>query len=116
MDGTQTIGAVIVLLLAVYGCAQLVRAVALRLLAPPKGMNGVWVVPLFGHREDVEYLIRSASACRRWNGRFGGEICLVDIGMDEETSCLARRLCAEKTEVQVLRSDELAAFFAERQK
>lgn len=116
MGATQTIGAVVVLLLAVYGCAQLVRWVALRLLTPPKGINGIWIVPLFGHREDAEYLIRSASTYRRWNGRFGSEMCLLDIGMDDETARLVRRLCAEKTGVQVLNVEELPAFFNERQK
>lgn len=116
MGATQTIGAVIVLLLAVYGCAQLVRAIALRLLAAPKGINGIWIVPLFGHREDVEYLIRSASTYRRWNGHFGSEMCLLDVGMDDETARLVRRLCIEKTGVQVLNVEELTAFFAERKK
>lgn len=101
------------LLLAVYGCAQAIRGAMLRLLAPPQKSNGVWLVPLSGHCEDVEYLVRSASAHRRWSS--GSEICLLDVGADNETRAIADRLCSEMDGVRLLCAEELPDFLTQCQ-
>ena len=111
----ESIGAGIVLLLAVYGCVQGVRQAVLRLLRPPKHPAGLWFVPVSGHREDAEYLVRSLSARRRWGGE-GTEVCLVDVGADRETRAVARRACEEVPGVCWLTPEEAAEFLSRRTK
>ena len=111
----ESIGAGIVLLLAVYGCVQGVRQAVLHLLRPPKHPGGVWFVPLSGHREDVGYLVRTLSARRRWGGE-KTEVCLVDTGADGETEALARRTCEEVNGVHWLTPEEAVEFLSRRTK
>ena len=106
----ETVGAVLVLLLAMYGCVQGIRWVVMRLLWPAKS-PGVWVLPLSGHCEEVEYHLRRVAAGRRWNALPGGEVYLLDMGADEETAALARRLCGAVRGVQMVDADELATIF-----
>lgn len=103
----ETIGAGVVLLLAVYGCVQGVRWAALRLLRPPRRTGGVWLLPLCGHCEDVEYLVRAAAARRRWNAEEAADVMVVDAGADEETRMLAQRVCDEVSGARFLRAEDL---------
>lgn len=109
----ETVGAGAVLLLAVYGCVQGVRWAVLRLLSPPRSADSVWLLPLSGHREDVEYLVRTAAARRCWNAGCSGDVCVVDVGADEETRLLARHVCEQVAGVRFLESGELSAFLSE---
>lgn len=88
---------VLVLLLALYGCTQLIRWVALHILAPHTRDKSVRILSVNGHRDDVEYLVRGAAVQRRWSGSLlrPERLVLLDTGMDEETRALAEKLCAE---------------------
>lgn len=103
----------IVLLLALYGCAELIRRLACFVMAPAKGTAGVLVIPVAGHREDIEYIIRSAAVREKWYyRRRPGPVLLVDMGLDEETRLLAERICRELGNVDIYsekRADEFAA-------
>ena len=87
---------ILVLLLALYGCTQLIRSAALRILTPHARDRGIRVLPVSGHRDDVEYLVRSAAVQRRWAGPLlrPERLILLDTGMDGETRELAEKLCA----------------------
>ncbi len=113
MEFVQAIGAGIVLLLAVYGCVQGVRWLVLRLLSPPHSADGVWLVPLTGHREDVEYLVRTAAARRCWGVGTDGDVYIVDTGADEDTRVLAQCACREVSGTRFLSASEVPAAFCE---
>lgn len=51
------------------------------------------VVPLAGHVEDAELLIREAVAAARRAGLRGAVVYVADFGADEETAAIAQRLC-----------------------
>lgn len=85
---------VAVLLLALYGCTELIRHVAERLLTPSKACGGVLVIPLSGHHNDIEYIVRCAAARRRW-GAEPATVLLIDNGMDAQTKALAEKVCSE---------------------
>lgn len=79
-----------VLLLALYGCAELISRMAARILKPKEEFAGIRVIPVSGHRTDMEYIVRSAAAqCKC----AGGRALLLDTGMDEETRKIAERAC-----------------------
>ena len=84
----------IVLFLAIFGCAELIRLLALRILSPSRGAKEILVIPVAGHLENIEYIIRSAAVRRNW-GRCAKNrpVLLLDAGMDEETRRLAEVAC-----------------------
>lgn len=81
---------IVVLLLALYGLAGLLCRAAVRLLSPGR-TNGIWVIPVSGHREDIEAVVREA-AVRRACGR-PYPVVLLDVGMDAQTRRLAETIC-----------------------
>ncbi len=97
----------IVLLLALYGCAELIRRAVLRILAPTKDCAGVLVIPVSGHRDDIEYVIRSAAAQCGWSRRQGRRALLLDKGMDEETRRIAEAICREVEVVSLCREEKI---------
>lgn len=109
----QAMGAGVVLLAAVYGCVQGVRWLVLRVLTPTDGESGVWLVPLCGHREDVEYLVRTAAARRCWGVGGDGEVYVVNMGADEETCALAACICRQVHGTRFLDAADLPAAFSD---
>ena len=80
----------VVLLLALYGCAQAVRWLFGRLFGG--GMRqAILLLPLSGHCEDVEYLVRG---CLYTTGGGRLPIAVVDAGLDESSRALAEEVCA----------------------
>lgn len=87
---------VIVLMLSLYGCVELIRWVAVHMLSPAEGCSGVLVIPVSGHRDDIENIVRSAAARKRWQTPPATrQVLLLDTGMDDETRQLAERVCGE---------------------
>ncbi len=101
----------VVLVLALFGCAELIRRLVLRVMAPSGHDGGILVIPVSGHREDVEYIVRCASVRRNW-GRGGDSrpILILDAGMDGETRRLAQAACAEVKGVDLYTPEALAAY------
>ena len=58
----ETIMLILVLLLALYGCMELIRRAAVRIMRPSGPRSGILVLPLSGHCGDVEYQIRAAAS------------------------------------------------------
>ena len=92
-DMGENILLVAVLLLALYGCTQLIRWLVLRLLTPPARDKGVRILPLNGHRDDLEYPVVQ----RRWAGPLlkPERLILLDTGLDEESRQVAELLCRD---------------------
>ena len=103
----ETILLVVVLLLALYGCMELIRRIVLRVMGPTKS-GGVLLLPISGHCGDVEYLVRSATAQSRWSAELTESILLLDAGMDAETRALAEDVCRQCAGVRVLGREDAA--------
>lgn len=52
----ETILLIVVLLLALYGCTELIRWLAVRLLQPPVKDRSLRVLPVAGRRDDLDAL------------------------------------------------------------
>ncbi|MBE6758097.1 MAG: hypothetical protein E7552_06090 [Ruminococcaceae bacterium] len=85
----ETLGTVAVLLLAVYGLMEGIRQLVARLVYPPCGERGVWVLWVRGHCEDAEFLVRCAAA--RCRGRM--PLCAVEIDTDDDTHRVLEATC-----------------------
>ncbi len=116
-DGTymgETIMLILVLLLALYGCMELIRRAAVRIMRPSGPRSGILVLPLSGHCGDVEYQIRAAASQNSWGGEMTGTVLILDAGMDEETRALAEKVCADYPSVRLEKSPELEKMFGAR--
>lgn len=90
----------VVLLLALYGCAQGVGRIVSWIWKPRPDLPAMVILPVSGHREDVEFIVRGAAVRYRWAaGKPHGRILLMDAGMDEETRRLAKAVCGQIPEV-----------------
>jgi len=98
---------IIALLLALYGCVALARQAILYILKPAfKG--GFWILPVSGHCDNVEFLVRSAAENTRWHSCPAAGILLLDNGMDNETRIISENLCQKYPDIKLCFPQELA--------
>lgn len=97
----QSVMLAIVLLLSLYGCVELIRCIVMHILKPSYRCPGILVLPVSGHCTDVEYLVRTATAGRRWAAELTDYVLLLDNGMDEETRQLAESICSQCHDVHL---------------
>lgn len=85
-----------VLIFAVIGIAEILRTVAMCILSPKNEDKMIIIVPIKGHREDVEMLLRGASYKAKFcNVRKTPKLIILDCGMDDETLDICRVYCKE---------------------
>lgn len=87
---------ILIILLVIIGLVDVVRTVILFFMNY-KGKNEIMViVPIKGHNEEAEIMLRNAATRIRWygGGCFQKVICL-DCGMDEETKNVCKNMCSE---------------------
>ena len=89
----ETISAIICVLFIIIGLVEVIRSIVLFVLRPKGEDTAMTIVPICGHNEEAEYLLRSAAARVKWadNGRERRVICL-DCGMDLETRMICEKL------------------------
>lgn len=85
----QIICGIIGMVLLLLGCIEIVRVVSLMIFKTKDDDKIMVVVPVSGHNEEVEYLLRSALAKLRWIGSVYERVVCIDCGMDDET----RKIC-----------------------
>ena len=103
------IGKLFLVFFLVLGLNETCRLLLMWLLKPEKIAESVLLIPLSGHVEDAEYLLRGAAEPFRWEKhkqprRF---IC-VDGGMDRETLEICRCLQKELPFLEICRPEELS--------
>lgn len=93
---------VIIIALAVIGLVDLVRMVVLFFMRTKNDKNIFMVVPICGHEECAEILLRHAAARLKWmgGGRINKIICL-DCEMDEETRKICEKVCEEYEFIEI---------------
>lgn len=84
--------------LVILGLVELIRMILCRLLKTKADKKLLILVPIRGHCEDAEILLRSAAAKVSWvySGAIEKVICL-DCGADEETREVCKKICDEYT-------------------
>ena len=92
----ETIGIILGIFLGIVGLVQVVRTVTLWFLRPHGKNAGILVVPIKGHNEEAELLLRSAAERVRWmsGGRPQAVVCM-DCGMDSSTLAICASVCAD---------------------
>ncbi|MDR1467609.1 MAG: hypothetical protein LBI55_04280 [Oscillospiraceae bacterium] len=78
------------MLFAIIGLVEVFRILILMVFRTKDDSSLIILVPISGHNEEAEFLLRSAVAKLKWLGSVGKQrIICIDNGMDSET----RRVC-----------------------
>ena len=104
----EVVLSVFVLCLAVIGLIEIFRAVSLFFL--DKKNSTITLIPICGHVEDIEMVLRNAMSSAQWLGNKGAQriICL-DLGVDEETRDICEIFRDEYELVELYSLEEFSA-------
>ena len=108
----EIIGTIILGIFAVVGLVELIRWVSLKVLSPDRKRPMVLAVPLYGHEEDVEFLVRAAAQRIKWNAVGAVELYCVDCGMDLSSAHLCQVICREYPFCKMVSKDEFQKIFS----
>lgn len=100
----------IIALLAAFGAVTLLWLAATLLLRGKKNLPVVLLVPLRGHAEQMEYVVRSLELQRSRSGGWA-PILLVDAGMDSDARRRAGILADEDSGVLLVDASEVANYW-----
>ena len=103
----ELLGKILLVFFLLMGVAYTCRTLLWWLLRAENPERMVITVPLRGHVEDAEHLLRNAAdVCRESNGKEVRLIC-VDGGMDEETYEICRCMQREMPFLEICTASEL---------
>ncbi len=96
---------IIFIILAIIGLVQIARSVVLFFMRSKKDGDVIMVVPIHGHDEEAEIVLRHAAARVKWvsGGRFKKVVCL-DCGMDDETKKICDTVCRDYEFMELMES------------
>lgn len=69
------LGNIIAVLLGLVGITEVVRLIVFWMISPGRGEKMLIVVPVTGHDEEAEFVLRSAAQQRKMDGRQGRKAC-----------------------------------------
>ena len=104
---SRFISGIFLVAFAAAGIVGLLREIWLWLLKTDCPETYYIVIPMSGHIDNAETMLRCAASRA---GRFGnGKIRIIcaDCGMDEETELMCKNICEEKPEISICRISEL---------
>lgn len=84
------------ILLALLGIAYFTKFIILKFFNIDKNCTSITIIPLRGHNENVEYVVRKEIAKIEWKSFSPySEIICLDCGMDRETRKICDLLCSD---------------------
>lgn len=108
----EWLGNIAVVLLGLIGVTEVVRLIVFWMLSPGRGVKMLIVVPVFGHDEEAEFVLRSAAQRAKWmGGKDEKRVLCVDCGMDEETRHVCELVCREYRFMELVTPDQLNEHF-----
>ena len=98
---------IVFIILAIIGLVQIARSVVLFFMRSKKDGDVIMVVPIRGHDEEAEIVLRHAAARVKWagGGRFKKVVCL-DCRMDDETKKICDTVCSDYDFMELKESPE----------
>lgn len=97
-------------ILAIIGIVEIVRLILFHILKTGNPGKFMLMLPLSGHDEQAEYVLRSAIERARWFYDDVQIVCL-DRGMDEATRQVCEIICADNPEIILCTPDEFKKFW-----
>ncbi|MDR0404580.1 MAG: hypothetical protein LBH37_02105 [Oscillospiraceae bacterium] len=98
---------VFIVILAIIGLIEIFRILVLIAFRAKDESSLIILVPISGHNEKAEFLLRSAVAKLKWLGTIGKQrIICVDNGMDQQTRKICEIIKQEYEFVEICFSNE----------
>lgn len=99
--------AIPIVVLAIWGIVDLIRRLEQYLLSGKEKQYHIVVIPLQGHVENLEYIVRCAASQNLWHNKaMDAEVVLLDQGLDNESKAMCRSLCRDDS---IILCDEYTA-------
>ena len=103
----EVIFSVLLLFLAFIGLIEIFHLVSLTLFKTKSNTDSLTVIPMHGHNEEAEYVLRNTISNVSWvKGSGTKRIICLDVGMDEETRQICDILSNEYDYVDVCTIEE----------
>lgn len=108
MEMLETISAIICVLLMIIGLVEVFRSMVLLILRKRKEDTAMTIIPIRGHNEEAEYLLRSAAAKIQWEDDSQPcRIVCLDCDMDLETRLVCERVVQSFEFMELCTMEEL---------
>ena len=98
---------VVFALFAIVGIVELFRVLLFRILKIKQIGKLYFVVPMKGHNEEAELVLRSAHERIQWLPDCEAEVLVVDCGMDEETKQICEIASFDLSGIRLCRPDDV---------
>jgi hypothetical protein len=110
----HSIGVIAGILLMILGLVEVFRALTLQLLRTKGGNRLMMIVPIHGHNEEAELLLRSAATRVKWmDGVRRQRVICLDCGMDDETKEICEAVCRDYGFMEVCSVSEFEHLFGD---
>lgn len=102
---------ILLVLLAALGLTEVIRILVLKITTTGRSGRMVVIIPVSGHHDDIEYVLRSAAQRLKWmDGQKDVQIYCLDYGMDNETLRICRLVSAEYGFMKIVQPEQLDAY------
>ena len=101
--------------LGIVGFVEVLRLFFQMLLTADAWRESYVIIPISGHKEDIEYLVRGVLFEEGWKNNLKScHILVVDGGIDEETRAICELLGREYENVRICRPQEVEGIVGHR--
>ncbi|MBQ9082871.1 MAG: hypothetical protein IJY28_05160 [Clostridia bacterium] len=106
----EALGGIVLAVLCIAGMTWILQLVCDWLLSPEEDTPMIMLVPIQGHCEDAEMVLRSAVHRIRQMGDGTHILLCVDCGMDAETRVICSRICMDEA-VPLIEPERITSYF-----
>ncbi|HEX3038559.1 MAG TPA: hypothetical protein VHO94_06165 [Oscillospiraceae bacterium] len=104
------ISKIVIVLFVIIGLTEFCRVIVMWLYKPRHAKEITMIVPIEGHEEDAEFILKSAAEKMRWmGGKEQKRLICIDCGMDDETKETCKMICNQYSFVEICNAQQLAA-------
>lgn len=98
---------VILIILSIIGVSEVCRRIIFSMTSEKTSENHLIVIPIKGHCENAEHILRAAAQRMKWIGGCNGQgiICL-DCQMDKETRKICELVCFDYDFIKVYSKED----------
>lgn len=103
----EVVFSIFVLCLAIVGMVEIFRIISLTVFKTKDDGNAIFVIPMFGHNEEAEMILRNAVSNLKWlNSVVDRRIVCLDLGMDSETRYICDLIKREYNFIEIYSLEE----------
>lgn len=104
----NVVSAVFIVFFAIIGLVAVFREISLNLFCGKDNCTVMYITHIEADNDNVEFVLRSALAKRRWNGGKNSDVRIcIDYPMNEKTQKICDRVCKEYGFHGLMTKDEL---------